>query len=285
MDLRPRLGYVLKGFIGLRGALGKSSAPADHVAPPALMKSPAVELPAPVAPVPEKAPPVRGYRTLAFQVALFAAIAAFAVLTVMVKTTPLWTLEIQITDALQSITSPVFATAMNLIGWPGFSPQSFIISALIVLLIYIFGLHWEAITASVAALLPPLINILVKELIRRPRPTVDLVQVLRILDSYSFPSGHVMFYVGLFGFIWFLVYTLLKHSVWRTLLLLFFGILIALVGISRIYLGQHWASDVLGAYLLGGLTLVAILQFYRWGKKRFFVHQPVAPEQPKAAQP
>lgn len=228
--------------------------------------------------------PKKGYRAFFFQVALFAAIGAFTVLTFMVKTTPLWTLDIQITDALQSIRSPIFAAAMNLISWPGFSPQSYIISALIAVAIYLFGLHWEALTASIAALLPALINGLVKELIRRPRPTVDLVQVLRILDSYSFPSGHVMFYVGFFGFIWFLVYTLLKRSLWRTLLLIFFGGLIALVGISRIYLGQHWASDVLGAYLLGGLTLVVILQFYRWGKKRFFVRQPVAPKQPKPAQ-
>jgi membrane-associated phospholipid phosphatase len=228
-------------------------------------------------------PPKREYRTFLFQVSLFAAIAAFGVLTFMVKTTPLWTLDIQITHALQSIQSPIFAAFMSLISWPGFSPQSYIGALLIVLLIYQFGLHWEAISAFVAALLPPLINVLVKELIGRPRPTVDLVQVLNILDSYSFPSGHVMFYVGFFGFLWFLVYTLLKRSWRRTLLLIFIGALIALVGISRIYLGQHWASDVLGAYLLGGLTLAAILQFYRWGKKRFFVHQPVAPEQPKPA--
>jgi undecaprenyl-diphosphatase len=57
--------------------------------------------------------------------------------------------------------------------------------------------------------------------------------------------------------------------------------LIALIGMSRIYLGQHWASDVLGAYLLGTLTLVVNIWFYRWGKKRFFVRQPVAPEKPK----
>ena len=230
-------------------------------------------------------PPKREYRTFLFQVSLFAAIAAFGVLTFMVKTTPLFTWDIQITQALQSIDSPVFATLMSLISWPGFSPQSFIISVLIVLAIYMFGLHWEAVTAFVAAILPPLVNVLVKSVIRRPRPTVDLVHVLNILNSYSFPSGHVMFYVGFFGFLWFLIYTLLKRSVLRTVLLIFLGLLIALVGMSRIYLGQHWSSDVLGAYLLGGLTLAAILQFYRWGKKRFFVRQPVAPERPRPAAP
>jgi undecaprenyl-diphosphatase len=227
--------------------------------------------------------PKREYRTFLFQVSLFAAIGAFAVLTFMVKTTPSFPIDLEIERAIQSINSPIFAGLMYLVSWPGFSPQSFIISVLIVLAIYLLGLRWEAITALVAALLPPLVNVLVKEWIRRPRPTIDLVNVFGILDSYSFPSGHVMFYVGFYGFLWFLVYTLLKRSWRRTLLLIFLGSLIALVGISRIYLGQHWPSDVLGAYLLGGLTLVAILQFYRWGKKRFFVHQPVAAEGPNPA--
>jgi undecaprenyl-diphosphatase len=228
--------------------------------------------------------PKREYRTLLFQVSLFAAVGAFAVLTFLVKTTPSFPIDLAIERAIQSLHSPIFAALMSSISWPGFSPQSFIISALIVVAIYMFGLKWEAITALIAALLPPLVNVLVKDWIRRPRPTIDLVNVLGVLNSYSFPSGHVMFYVGFYGFLWFLVYTLLKRSWRRTLLLIFLGSLIALVGISRIYLGQHWPSDVLGAYLLGGLTLVAILQFYRWGKKRFFVHQPVAAEQPKAAQ-
>jgi undecaprenyl-diphosphatase len=85
-----------------------------------------------------------------------------------------------------------------------------------------------------------------------------------------------MFYLGFFGFVGFLIFSLLKPSLKRTLLLVLVGGLIALIGISRIDLGQHWASDVLGAYLLGTLTLVVIIQIYRWGKTRFFVHQPVA---------
>jgi hypothetical protein len=46
----------------------------------------------------------------------------------------------------------------------------------------------------------------------------------------------------------------------------------------------YTVSDVLGAYLLGGVILAAIILFSRWGKKRFFVHQPVASKQPESAQ-
>lgn len=224
-------------------------------------------------------PPKREYRTFLFQVSLFAALGAFALLTFMVATIPSFPIDLEIERALQSINSPIFVALMNLVSWPGFSPQSFIISALIIVVIYVFGWRWEALTAFVAALVPPLLNVIIKEWIRRPRPSIDVVNVFQILESYSFPSGHVMFYVGFFGFLWFVVYTLLKRSGIRTLLLIILGSLIGLVGISRIYLGQHWPSDVLGAYLLGGLVLVAIIQFYTWGKKRFFVKGPAAADQ------
>lgn len=225
--------------------------------------------------------PVRRYRAILFQVSLLVIAGAFGVLTFLVKTTPSFAIDLMITRAIQQITIQPFPLLMSAISWPGFFPQSVIIPAVIILIIYAFGLHWEAMVALSAAVFSTAINILVKDLVQRSRPLSSSVNVVSILNSYSFPSGHVMFYLGFFGFIVFLSYTLLKPSVKRTLLLIIFGSLIVLVGISRVYLGQHWASDVLGAYLLASLTLIATISFYRWGKTRFFVHQPVAAEKPE----
>ncbi len=219
--------------------------------------------------------PVRRYRAALFQTALVLVASAFAVLTFYVKTMPFFGIDLQITKAIQLINSPSFASFMSLVSWPGSGPQLVIITALIILLIYCFGLRWESVMALVAASFSTGINLMVKDLIQRPRPTSSLVNVFAKLTDSSFPSGHVMFYIGFYGFIGFLVFSLLKPSLKRSFLLSFFGGLVVLVGASRIYLGQHWASDVLGAYFLGSLTLEAYIQIYIWGKTRFFVHQPV----------
>jgi undecaprenyl-diphosphatase len=221
--------------------------------------------------------PVRHYRALVLQAALLIIALAFAVLTYLVKAMPFFAVDLKITKAIQSIQFPFFVVLMDAVSWPGFSPQSFIFTILIVLLIYTLGLRWEAVAASIAAVFASGVNVLVKDLVQRPRPASDLVKVFATLNSYSFPSGHVMFYLGFYGFIWMLAFSLLKPSIMRTFLLIFFGSMILLVGVSRVYQGEHWPSDVLGSYLLGTLTLVAIIRIYVWGKQRFFVRQPVAP--------
>ena len=218
---------------------------------------------------------IRRHRVVLFQAALVLIAGAFALLTFLVKTRPSFAMDLEISRSIQSLDAPLFAWLMYLVSWPGFSPQAMLITGLVVWLIFGFGLRWEAFTTLSAALSSTALNVLVKNLVQRPRPLPDMVNVLATLNSYSFPSGHVMFYVSFFGFIGLLAYSLLKPSFQRGLLLIFFGGLVILIGISRIYLGQHWASDVLGAYLLGCLALVANIQLYRWGKTRFFVQQPI----------
>jgi undecaprenyl-diphosphatase len=220
--------------------------------------------------------PERRRRAQVFQFSLLALIVAFGLLAASVRQTEYSPLDLAITRTVQSVDAPLFAWLMTLVSWFGFAPQIVAIPILAALLLYALGLHWESVASALAAAAVGALNTGVKLLIHRPRPAPDLVDVARMLDSYSFPSGHVMIYVGFFGFLFFLAYTLLRRSWVRTLLLAGLGALVGLVGLSRIYLGQHWASDVLGAYLLGGLALIGVIRAYRWGKPRFFVRQPAA---------
>ena len=99
----------------------------------------------------ETAPPrVRVYRALIFEIVLMAVVVAFGILTFLVKTTPFFAVDLQITRDLQSVHFPLFGMLMTAISWPGFSPQTLIITVLIVVVIYSFGLHWEALMAFIA---------------------------------------------------------------------------------------------------------------------------------------
>ncbi|QGQ96463.1 phosphatase PAP2 family protein [Paenibacillus psychroresistens] len=205
------------------------------------------------------------------QISIVILIIAFAILTYLVQAISSFSLDLRITHSIQSIDFAAFNGIMVFFSWAGFPPQSVVLMLLFVGLIYFLGLRWEAAVTLLGGIFGQLLNWLIKELIHRDRPSGDLVNVVLKLDSYSFPSGHVMFYTEFFGFICFLAFVLLRPSWKRNVILILFGSQVLAVGISRIYLGAHWASDVLGAYLLGSLCLIAIIQFYRWGKPRYFV--------------
>jgi undecaprenyl-diphosphatase len=78
----------------------------------------------------------------------------------------------------------------------------------------------------------------------------------------------VIFFVEFFGFLFFLSYVLLERGLLRRAALGGLGLLIAVVGVSRIYLGAHWPSDVTGAYLAGGIWLMLCIEAYRRLKSR-----------------
>jgi membrane-associated phospholipid phosphatase len=221
-------------------------------------------------------PHMRRYRAILFLACLTALAVSFAILTIYVRRVAFFPIDLSITRFVQTMDYPGMTVLMNLVSWVGYAPQSYIFPALVVALLAILGFHWEALVCLLAAVFEELLNLLVKVMIHRPRPSASLVHVFKELGSYSFPSGHVMFYTCFMGFLWFITFSLLKPSWKRTILLAVFGSHVLLVGVSRIYLGEHWASDAVGAYLLGSIALIAVIQFYRWGKSRFFTRQPVA---------
>ncbi len=226
--------------------------------------------------------PTRKRRAAAFHVYVLVTAAAFVALAVAAHFVPYFRIDVTVAHALQGYRGGFFAWLMVAVSWIGFVPQVYIFGAAAVLALLLAGLWWEAV-AAIFASCGVGIATLIKLLVVRPRPSADLVEVFANLSSKSFPSGHVVMITTVCGFLAFLVYTLLKPSWERTSLLVAAAIPIALMGPSRIYLGQHWFSDVMGAYLLGSLWLSLTIMFYRWGKLRFFSHQPVAPEAPPLA--
>ncbi|HEX8843962.1 MAG TPA: phosphatase PAP2 family protein [Pyrinomonadaceae bacterium] len=124
-----------------------------------------------------------------------------------------------------------------------------------------------------------LINSLFKLLIARPRPASNLIPIYRDLATQSFPSGHVTFYVSYFGFLFFTAYALLpRGTMARRVALALTGAPVLLVGLSRVYLGAHWPSDTIGAYLWSGVWLAFSLWMYRrWKLKRTFHKGELAP--------
>ncbi|WP_169740191.1 phosphatase PAP2 family protein [Carnobacterium funditum] len=103
------------------------------------------------------------------------------------------------------------------------------------------------------------LNILVKVLFQRERPTIEH---LVIQGGFSFPSGHSMGSLISYGGIAFLIFYLYKKSTLSIGVLVIAILLILLIGLSRIYLGVHFPSDVIGGYLLGTSWLTLLIALF-----------------------
>jgi undecaprenyl-diphosphatase len=155
---------------------------------------------------------------------------------------------------------------MEVVSWPGFPPQSRIIPPVLAAAWFALGFRLEAFFQLIAWG-TGFISFLVKRVMRRPRPAhPEIAIAIARLGGTSFPSGHVLNYMGVFGFLAFLVDTLVRPAVLRRSLVGLLLALLTLVGPSRIYLGHHWLTDVSASYLLGTSYLLAMTAVYRRAK-------------------
>ena len=171
--------------------------------------------------------------------------------------------DLSLARTIQAISIPGFDKVMVGVSILGNSwiPWSLVVASGIALIWA--GLRTEGFLCMVGAGLGWVVTQSLKMFIGRPRPTPDLVNVTGVFRFESFPSGHVVFFVEFFGLLFFFAYVLLKRGLLRRAALLATGLLVALVGASRIYLGAHWPSDVVGAYLAGGIWLMLMIETYR----------------------
>ena len=117
---------------------------------------------------------------------------------------------------------------------------------LLISLIFLFVFKKYGVFLIINAFNILILNTVLKLIFMRDRP-FDLMIISE--DGYSFPSGHAMAALGFYGFIIYIIYHLNLSKRIKYLFIILLGILIFLIGLSRIYLGVHYASDVIAGYM------------------------------------
>ena len=103
------------------------------------------------------------------------------------------------------------------------------------------------------------LNVVLKHIIQRERPNIN-----RLIPEkgYSVPSGHSMMSMAFYGMLIFLIFKYVKNTALKWTLIVILTILLSTIGITRIYLGVHYPSDVIGGFLVSLTYLFILTEIY-----------------------
>ena len=159
--------------------------------------------------------------------------------------------DIAIASAVQRPTSATIDTAAELISLIGADFPSMIVIAVIgVGLLTFLGRRDLALFLGVAAALRAVGPVL-KVLIGSPRPSVEAVVIVAKADGLGFPSGHALGAALLYGAIAIIAPQVIANRLVARGIQIFAIAMMAFIALSRVRLGVHWPSDVIGGLLLG----------------------------------
>jgi undecaprenyl-diphosphatase len=207
----------------------------------------------------------------AFGISLLFAI-GFGFIALFINDNKIVNFDKRIADFFQSFNSQFLTNIMKLFTFLGSGLVIAFIVIMAMIFFYVVLKHRNELVLLVGVVIgSALLNLILKMTFHRARPTIN-----RIIDAsgYSFPSGHSMAAFTLYGILSFLLWKHISSYRGRSLLIIISVLMIAMIGISRIYLGVHYPSDVLGGFLASGTWLIlAIWTFQKYQERKFLLKQ------------
>jgi len=155
----------------------------------------------------------------------------------------------KITDFVISFRSPELNKILQFITNIGDIYGYLVVGTISSIVFYLKFKNWRFVIQMIFVLaISALSNLALKQVINRPRPEIEhLVSVATL----SYPSGHAMSAISFYGFLIYLCYGFKMNKLIKLGVILFLTILIFSIGISRIYLGVHFPSDIAGGFIAG----------------------------------
>jgi len=179
----------------------------------------------------------------------------FIFLTVLVLTKQTLYFDKTISIFVYSLRTPLLTNVMSAVSNLGDVYAGIVVSLLIILMLIIKEHKKDAVIFSLSTITVGLINYVLKLVFAIPRPNFS---ALTTLYDFSYPSGHAMNNTFLYGMIVYYISRYGKNKLIKLLALAGSIVWITLMGISRIYLGVHYPTDVLAGYFLGLWALITV---------------------------
>jgi membrane-associated phospholipid phosphatase len=152
--------------------------------------------------------------------------------------------------------SQAWTDVMSVLTWLGSSWVVVPLAVVVVVVLLIVRRRWLALFVALSVSGASLLSVLAKDVIRRERPPIDIR--LQQSVSFSFPSGHSTQAAATYFAFAVVVAVLSPSRVLRAVTWLAATLIVFFVGVSRVYLGMHWATDVLGGWMLGCLSAAGL---------------------------
>lgn len=187
-------------------------------------------------------------------------ILAFAGIAALVASNKEIGFDIAVITWIQGLESPFLTEAAKGFTFLGSTSAVIVLCAVILLFLYVVLRHRRELLLFMSVMLgTELWNLLLKHSFKRVRP--DIHRLIEI-SGYSFPSGHSMAAFSLYGILTYLLWRHIPYAAGRFLLLAVSGVMILSIGLSRIYLGVHYPSDVLGGFLASCAWMLFAIGIY-----------------------